>query len=317
MFQCIFVIIVMAILVFLGVYALGNPIDLLINPESDQQEIDAAMQRLGLDRPLHEQFYFYISNAIKGDLGNSFVHGEPAMKVIWERLPATMELAVFAMLIAIVIGIPFGMIAGLRPDAIFSKIIMGGSILGFSMPLFWIGLLLIMLFSVMLGWLPANGRGDVVLIFGIPLSFITWDGFVHLLLPAVSLSLFRAALIIRLARSGTREVLLMDYIKFARAKGLKHQRILFVHVLKNILIPIVTVVGMEFANFIAFAVVTETIFSWPGIGKLLIDSINLLDRPLIVAYLLMTVTMIVVINFIVDIVYSLLDPRIRLGEKAK
>jgi peptide/nickel transport system permease protein len=239
------------------------------------------------------------------------------MKVILERLPATVELAIFAMMLAIIIGIPCGMVAGLKPNALSSKLIMGGSVLGFSLPLFWIGLLLIMVFSVMLGWLPANGRGDVVRLFGIPVSFLTRDGLIHLILPAVNLSLFRAALIVRLARAGTREVLLTDYVKYARAKGLKRRRILYVHVLKNILIPIVTVVGIEFGHFIAFAVVTETIFSWPGIGKLLIDSINLLDRPLIVAYLLMTVTMIICINFIVDIVYSVIDPRIRLGEKAK
>jgi peptide/nickel transport system permease protein len=190
---------------------------------------------------------------------------------------------------------------------------MTGSILGFSLPTFWVGLILIMVFSVFLGWLPASGRGDTVDILGIPVSFLTWDGLTHLFLPALNLALFKMALVIRLARSGTREVLLQDYIKFARAKGLSDTRIICVHVLKNILIPVITVLGLELGNVIAFAVVTETVFAWPGIGKLLIDSISNLDRPVVVAYLLLTVTMFILINFIVDILYSVLDPRVRLG----
>jgi len=189
---------------------------------------------------------------------------------------------------------------------------MTGSILGFSLPTFWVGLIFIMLFSVSLGWLPASGRGETVDIFGVPVSFLTWDGFSHLFLPALNLALFKISLVIRLARSGTKEVLLQDYIKFARAKGLSNTRIVGVHVLKNILIPVITVLGLELGNVIAFAVVTETVFAWPGIGKLLIDSISNLDRPVVVAYLLMTVTMFILINFVVDILYSILDPRVRL-----
>jgi peptide/nickel transport system permease protein len=191
---------------------------------------------------------------------------------------------------------------------------MAGSILGFSLPTFWVGLMLIMVFAVMLGWLPAGGRGTTVDLMGTPVSFLTLDGLAHLVLPAINLALFKLSLVIRLARAGTREVLLQDYIKFARAKGLGMPRVIMVHVLKNILIPVVTVLGLELGSVIAFAVVTETVFAWPGMGKLLIDSIGNLDRPVVVAYLLLTVFMFIAINFVVDILYSVLDPRVRLAE---
>ena len=190
---------------------------------------------------------------------------------------------------------------------------MTGSILGFSLPSFWQGMMLVMIFSVWLGWLPSTGRGETVDFFGIPVSFFTASGLAHLVLPALNLALFKVSLVLRLTRTGVRETMPLDFVKFARAKGLTERRIVFVHVLKTILIPIVTVIGVEFGNIIAFAVVTETIFAWPGIGKLLIDSIMRLDRPVIVAYLLVVVTMFIVINFIVDVLYSVLDPRIRLA----
>jgi peptide/nickel transport system permease protein len=236
------------------------------------------------------------------------------VQLIFERMPATVELALCAMLMAIFLGIPLGLIAGMKPDAWFSKTIMAGSILGFSLPTFWVGLMLIMVFSVLLGWLPSTGRGHTTLLFGVPVSFLNWDGLTHLMMPALNLALFKLSLLIRLTRAGTREAMLQDYVKFARAKGLSMRRIVGVHVLKNILIPIVTVIGLEFGSLIAFAIVTETIFAWPGMGKLLIDSINVLDRPVIVAYVLIIVCMFVVINLVVDILYSLLDPRVRLAE---
>ncbi len=206
------------------------------------------------------------------------------------------------------------MYAGLRPHSLAGKAITAGSILGFSLPTFWVGLVLIMVFAVELGWLPSTGRGATVRVLGIETSLLTLDGLRHILLPALNLALFKMALVIRLTRAGTREVLPLDYIKCARAKGLSSRRIILVHVLKNIMIPIVTVIGLEFGSVIAFAVVTETIFAWPGIGRLIISSIGLLDRPVIVAYLLFTVMMFVVINLVVDILYSVLDPRIRFGE---
>jgi peptide/nickel transport system permease protein len=312
--QTIVVLFVMSLLVFMGVYAIGNPVDILINPQADQMEIARATAALGLDKPIWMQYGLFLRHALSGDLGNSFIHGAPALTLILERMPATLELAVTAMLIAIVLGIPLGLWAGLRPDALSGKTIMAASILGFSLPTFWVGLLLIMLFSVHLGWLPASGRGPTVDVFGVPLSIVSADGWKHIILPATNLALFKLALIIRLTRAGTREALSQDYVRFARAKGLSDSRVIGVHVLKNIMVPIVTVIGLEFGSLIAFAVVTESIFAWPGMGKLLIESINLLDRPVIVAYLLLTVTLYVAINLAVDIVYSTLDPRVRISE---
>ncbi len=312
--QSLVVVFVMSLLVFFGVNIVGDPIDMLINPEADQEDIEAAIRALGLDRPIHEQYWYFVVNALKGDLGRSFIFAEPALKLILQRMPATMELALTAMIMAIFVGIPLGVFAGLRPNSKVSKTIMAGSILGFSLPTFWVGLMFIMIFAVMLGWLPSTGRGETTSLFGIQVSFLTWDGLRHLLLPALNLALFKMSLVIRLARAGTREVALQDYIKFARAKGLSSSRVVLVHVMKNILIPVVTVLGLELGGVIAFAVVTETVFAWPGMGKLLIDSIQLLDRPVIVAYLMITVLMFIVINLVVDVIYSILDPRVRLKD---
>lgn len=314
-YQSAIVLLVMSLLVFVGVYAIGNPVDILISPEATPQEYEEAVKALGLDRPMWEQYGVFLSNALRGNLGNSFVFNEPALKLILQRMPATLELAFGAMLLAVLMGIPLGMIAGIKPQGWIGRTIMSGSILGFSLPTFWVGLILIMVFAVMLGWLPASGRGQTVDLFGIPVSFLTLDGLSHILLPAINLGLFKLSLTIRLTRAGTRENMQLDYVKFARAKGLSNVRVIGVHVLKNILIPVVTVLGLELGNVIAFAVVTETVFAWPGMGKLIIDSIGVLDRPIIVAYLLVTVTMFIVINFIVDVLYSILDPRVRLAEK--
>ena len=312
--QSLVVIFVMSLLVFFGVNIVGDPIDMLINPEADQADIEAAIHALGLDRPIHEQYWYFLVNALKGDLGKSFIFAEPALKLILQRMPATLELAFTAMFMAIFLGIPLGVFVGLRPNSKVSKTIMAGSILGFSLPTFWVGLMFIMIFAVMLGWLPSTGRGDTTSLFGIQVSFLNWDGLRHLLLPALNLALFNISLIIRLAGAGTREIALQDYIKFARAKGLSSTRVVLVHIMKNIMIPVVTVLGLELGGVIAFAVVTETVFAWPGMGKLLIDSIQLLDRPIVVAYLMITVLMFVVINLVVDILYSLLDPRVRLKD---
>ena len=314
--QSLFVLVVMAFLVFVGVYAIGNPVELLVNPQADAVERARATAALGLDKPFLEQFATFLGGAVRGDLGRSFVYNVPAIQLILDKLPATLELAAVAMVIAIVLGIPLGLIAGLKPHSAIGRGIMAGSILGFSLPTFWVGLVLIMVFSVQLGWLPPNGRGDTVLLLGVPVSFLTLDGLAHLAMPAFNLALFKLSLLVRLTRAGTREALLQDYVKFARAKGLPARRVIGVHVLKNILIPIVTVIGLELGSVIAFAIVTESIFAWPGTGKLLIDSINQLDRPVIVAYLLVIVTIFIAINFVVDVVYSLLDPRVRLGQAA-
>ena len=314
--QSLFVLVVMSFLVFLGVYAIGNPIELLVNPQADAVERARATAALGLDRPMLEQYGVFLSKAAHGDLGRSFVFNVPAIQLILQKLPATLELAFAAMVIAIAIGIPLGLVAGLRPHSYVGRTIMAGSILGFSLPSFWVGLVLIMVFSVQLGWLPPNGRGETVLLFGVPVSFLTWDGLRHLAMPALNLALFKLSLLVRLTRASTREAVLQDYVKFARAKGLSPRRVIGVHVLKNIMIPIVTVIGLELGSVIAFAIITESIFAWPGSGKLLIDSINQLDRPVIVAYLLVIVTIFIAINFVVDVLYSVLDPRVRLGAAA-
>ncbi|MEO3428987.1 ABC transporter permease [Pelagibius sp. CAU 1746] len=312
--QSLFVVAAMAVLVFIGVYAIGSPIDIMISPDADQAEMEAAIARLGLDKPLWEQFFIFVGNALQGDLGKSFVYSTDAVGLILSKLPATMELAMLALIFAVFIGVPLGMVAGLRPNSLAGKSIMTGSILGFSLPNFWQGMMLILLFAVVLKWLPSGGRGDTAELFGIPFSFLTLDGLSHMLLPAINLALFKTSLVIRLARAGTREAALQDYVKFARAKGLSPHRIVLVHIAKNIMIPVVTILGLELGSMIAFAVVTESVFAWPGMGKLLIDSINLLDRPVVVAYLMLTVFMFIIINFIVDMLYCVLDPRVRLSE---
>lgn len=310
--QSIVVLFVMSLIVFVGVNLVGDPVDMLINPEADQAEIDRVIRDLGLDRPVSEQYWYFVVNAFQGDLGRSFIFGEPALKLIIQRMPATMELALFSLLMAVVFGIPLGIYAGLKPSSKVSKTIMAGSILGFSMPTFWVGIILIMFFSVSLGWLPSTGRGEVTTYFGITSSIFTLDGLSHIFLPAFNLALFKLSSVIRLARAGTREVILQDYIKFARAKGVSESRVVRIHLLKNIMIPVITIIGLEFGSLIAFSTVTETVFAWPGMGKLIIDSIYNLDRPVVVAYLMIIVVIFVTLNLIVDILYSVLDPRVRI-----
>ena len=316
LFQAVFVVLAMTLIVFAGLHLMGNPVDVLISTEADQSERLRMIAQLGLDQPLWRQYFVFLSNAIHGDLGKSFVFNLSAIDLILQRMPATLELAFSALLLAIIIGIPLGLLAGLYPNAKLSRLIMTGSVLGFSLPTFWVGLMMIMVFSVYAGWLPSSGRGATVNVFGVEWSFLTWNGLQHLLLPALNLALFKISMVLRLTRAGVREVLMMDYVKFARAKGLPRRRIIGVHVMKNILIPIITVIGLEFGSTIAFSVVTESVFAYPGMGKLIIDSINTMDRPVIVAYLIVIVLFFVVINLVVDILYTILDPRLRLQEAA-
>jgi peptide/nickel transport system permease protein len=314
--QALLLVAAMSLLVFLGLFAIGNPVDMFVNPQADQAEIARTTAALGLDKPLWAQYAAFVRKAVGGDLGDSFVFGSSALGLILSRLPATLELAVVAMGVAVLLGIPLGLWAGLKPESLAGRVIMGASIVGFSLPTFWVGLMLIMVFAVQLQWLPASGRGDTGTLLGLPLSVLTADGWRHLLLPALNLALFKLSLIVRLTRSGTREALTQDYVRFARAKGLSGPRIVGVHVLKNVMVPIVTVIGMEFGSLLAFSVVTESIFAWPGMGKLLIDSITQLDRPVVVAYLMLVAVMYAAISFLTDVAYSLLDPRVRLGGAA-
>lgn len=315
MLQALLVVCLMSVIVFFGVNIVGDPIYMLVSPDADQADIEAAIARLGLDRPIWEQYVLFLKGAAQGDLGDSFIFGESALKLILQHMPATMELAFSALILAIVIGIPLGLYAGLYPDSRRSKGIMAASILGFSLPTFWVGLMLIMLFAVELRWVPATGRGDLGSFLGIQSSLLTPDGLSHIFLPALNLALLKISLAIRLTRAGVREAMGQDYVKYARAKGLSTRRIILVHVMKNIMIPVVTVMGLEFGSLIGFSVVTETIFAWPGMGKLLIDAILQLDRPVVVAYLMIIVLFFVLINLIVDIIYSILDPRVRLQDQ--
>lgn len=309
--QAAAVMVIISVLVFVGVFAIGNPIDVLIAPDATQDIRLDTIRRYGFDQPLWRQYLNFVTSLAHGDFGRSFVFNMPVLELILSRLPATLELTLAAVIGATIVGVPLGMYAGYRPDAAASRAIMGLSVLGFSVPTFWVGLLLIMAFAVELRWLPAGGRGDTVAILGVQWSVLTLNGWSHLLLPALTLSLFRMALMIRMARAGMREAMLSDYVRFARAQGLSDSKVIFGHVLKNISIPLVTVFGLELAATLAFAVVTETIFSWPGLGKLIIDSIQSLDRPVMVAYLMLVAFLFIMINFSVDIAYAALDPRVR------
>ncbi|AWN55245.1 ABC transporter permease [Methylobacterium sp. 17Sr1-1] len=314
--QAATVMLAMSMLVFAGVYAIGNPIDVLIGPDASQAVRAEVIARYGLDLPLWRQYLGFLDRLLHGDFGRSFVYGVPVLDLILVRLPATLELTLSAILIAVTVGVPLGMYAGYRPGSPAARAVMAASVVGVSVPTFWIGLILILVFAVWLGWLPAGGRGETVRVLGTEWSILTPDGLAHLVLPALNLALFKLALMIRLARAGTLEIMLGDTVKFARAAGLSEWAVLRHHVLRLIAIPLVTVLGLEFASTVAFAVVTETIFSWPGLGKLIIDSITSLDRPVMVAYLVLISLLFTLINLLVDLAYAALDPRLRRARSA-
>ncbi len=310
------VLLAVSLVVFLGLYAVGNPADILLPDDATAAERQTAIRSLGLDRPIWVQYGLFLKNALSGDLGTSFVYNTPSIELIFQRFPATLELALSALVIAVVLGVPLGLYAGLNPGTRLDQTIVTGSILGFSLPNFWQGLMLILVFSIGLGWLPSSGRGQTGSVLGIETSFATWDGIRHLILPATNLALFKLALVIRLTRAQVRETMPLDFVKFGRAKGLSSRRIIGVHVAKTIAAPIITVVAMELGSLIAFAVITESIFAWPGMGKLIIDSINRLDRPVVAAYLLVVTFMFIMINLAVDLLYTVLDPRVRMGGRS-
>ena len=311
-FQGLLMVLVASVLIFIGVYAIGDPMALLVPTDATTQTREAAARALGLDRPLYEQYLTFLTNALQGNLGVSFVFRENALTVILERLPATLELASAAMFLALVIGVPLGAVAGMAPGGLADRSLLIGSVLGLSLPTFWIGILLILFFAVELGLLPASGRGETVEVFGVALSFLTLDGLRHLILPALSLSLLPMAILGRLTRSGVIEALNLDFSRFARAQGNSRNQIVMRYVLRYISIPLVTVFGIYFGTLIAFTVVTESVFSWPGMGKLIIESIGQLDRPLVLAYMMLSIVLFMVINLVVDVLYCLLDPRVRL-----
>lgn len=302
----------MSLLVFFMIHVVGDPVDMLVNPESLPDEIERVRRDFGLDQPAYIQYWRFLTGALSGDLGNSYIFGRSALALMAERFPATLELALCSLVIAITIGLPLGIYAGLYPNGWITRIIMSVSIFGISIPTFWLGLMMIITFSVFLGWLPVSGRGETASFLGIESSIFTLEGLKHLIMPATNLALFKIAMVIRLSRAGTEEVMRLDFIKFARARGLSPSTIVRFHLLPNILVPIITVLAIEFGTLIAFATVTESIFAWPGLGKLLIDSIINLDRPVVVAYLLFVVTLFLILNLVVDIIYAALDPRVRL-----
>ena len=310
--QSIAVMLVMATLVFIGVYMIGDPAQLLVSADADQADIDRMRRILGLDQPLWHQFLTFLVNLSQGDLGWSFAYGEPALGLVFQRMPATLELVSVAMVMALSVGIPLGLYAGLHPERPMARLLMGTSIVGISIPSFWQALVLIFLLAVSLQVLPAGGRAEAVTVFGITSSLWTLDGWSHVFLPALNLALSQCTLIIRLVRTNVCEIALLDYIRFAWAKGLPRRRIVYVHSLRNTLVVLVTVIGLQLGSLIAYSVITETIFAWPGMGKLIIDSITRLDRPVTVAYLMVVVFIFITINLLVDILYTVIDPRIRL-----
>jgi peptide/nickel transport system permease protein len=306
-FHAFIVLFAVSLCVFFVMYKAGDPVQLLLPPDATQKQVEEMRRYLGLEKPFFVQYGIFLKNAVKGDVGKSFIYGQPALQVVMERLPATLELATFAMILAVFLGIPLGVIASINPGSKLSKGIMVFSLAGISVPTFWMGMILVLLFAVTWGILPSSGRANLPPF----MSFFSITGLKHLLMPGITLCLFQLALILRLTKSGMMEVLLQDYIKLARAKGLPQWIVILLHALKNTLIPVVTIIGIQFGELIAFTIVTETIFAWPGTGKLIIDSIQNLDRPVVVAYLMIVALIFVLINFTVDILYTFIDPRVR------
>ena len=304
----------MSVLVFVAVYAIGNPVTMLINPNAPPEAIQETIARLGLDQPLHVQYLRFLTQVLEGNLGVSYVSSQPALRLMLERFPATLELTLVAMAIATLIGVPLGLFAGYWPDAAAGRAIATLSIVGISLPGFWIGLMLITTLAIGAGLFPTGGRGPTAELLGLHSSLFTARGWHHVALPALNLSFFPLAMVIRLTMAGVKDNVRQNYIRFARAKGLSPARILIRYVLPSIAVPIVTVLGIVFGVLLAFGVVTETVFAWPGIGKLIIEAIRSSDRPVIIAYLLFTVVLFTAINIVVDIVCALIDPRISLAE---
>lgn len=310
--QMVLVLFVVSMVVFILTNYIGDPISILLPEDASEEEIQAAIERLGLDKPIYVQYWIFLKDITSGNFGKSYVFSRPALGLIIERIPATLEVVVTAVIIAILLAIPLGVYAGAFPKRRSSKVIMAGSILGISLPSFWVGMMMIYIFSVILGWMPASGRGEAIEVLGMRLSIFSVDGWRHIILPAFTLALGNIAMILRLTRAGMQENMRQDYVKFARAKGVSSKKVLFGHALKNALIPVITVFGVNIGTLIAFTTITETIYAWPGMGKLLIDSIYMADRPVIVAYLMLVAVIFVVINFAVDIIYTIIDPRIEL-----
>lgn len=308
--QMVVTLFIVSILVFVLANFIGDPVNMLVSPKAPPEVREQVREELGLNRPILEQYVSFVTNALKGDFGKSYIYKVDVLSLIAQRVPATLELVLVSVVLALVISIPLGVYAGAFPKRKSSTLVMGGSILGISLPSFFIGIMLIYIFSLKLHWFPSSGRGATIPFLGMNFSLFAPGGLKYIILPAFTLSVTNIASLVRLTRAGVMENMRQDYIKFARAKGVSTRKVLFGHTLKNALIPVITVFGMEIGSLIAFTTVTETIYSWPGLGKLLIDSINSVDRPVIVAYLILTTVLFVFINFVVDLLYTVIDPRI-------
>lgn len=302
-----------ALLAFVLFRYVGDPVSIMLGQDATDQDRIALRASLGLDQPAPIQFFHFVVNAVQGDFGLSLRQGQAVSKLLLERLPATLELSMAAAVLALAIGLPLGVFTALKRNGWLAQSILAISLLGVSLPTFLIGILLILVFSVTLGWLPSYGRGEVVQIGWWSTGLLTWDGWKHLILPAITLSLFQLTLVLRLVRSEMLEVLRSDYIKFARARGLRKRTIHFGHALKNTLVPVITITGLQLGGIIAFAIVTETVFQWPGMGLLFIQAVQFADVPVMAAYLCMIALVFVCINLIVDLLYFAVDPRLRSG----
>ena len=292
----------------------GDPVSLMLPPEATGADRDAMRQALGLDQPFYVQFATFLSNAVQGNFGISLRLGRPVSTLLAERLPATLELAFTASIIALALGIPGGVYTALRRDSWISRAMLTTSLVGVSLPNFLIGIFLILIFAVWLGLLPSFGRGDTVQLGFWSTGLLTKSGLKALVLPAVTLGFFPLTLVMRLVRSEMLEVLRTDYIKFARARGLSDRTVHFGHALKNTLVPVITIVGLQLGGIIAFAIITETVFQWPGMGLLIIQAIQFADVPVMAAYLCLIGLIFVVINLIVDMLYYVVDPRMRVSQ---
>lgn len=305
--------VVVAFVAFLLFQYVGDPVVFLLGQDAKPEQIRQLRADLGLDRPFFVQFWHFLINAVQGEFGLSLRQGAKVSRLILERLPATLELSIVAAILALVIGLPMGVYAALRRGSFMSQSMMALSLLGVSLPTFLIGILLILVFSVWLGWLPSFGRGDTVNLWGWTTGLLTRDGWVHMVLPAITLAVFQLTLIMRLVRSEMLEVLRTDYIKFARARGLSDRAIHFGHALRNTLVPVITITGLQLGSLIAFAIITESVFQWPGMGLLFIQAVTYADIPVMAAYLCLIALIFVTINLIVDLLYFAVDPRLRVS----
>ncbi|MFZ9296706.1 MAG: ABC transporter permease [Hylemonella sp.] len=309
--QAAWVMLAVAFIAFLLFQYVGDPVLFMLGQDVTPEKVIELRAELGLDQPFFVQFYHFIANAVAGDFGISLRLGGKVSTLIANRLPATLELAVAAALLALLIGIPLGVYVALHRHSALSKLLMTASLVGVSLPTFLIGILLILIFAVWLGWLPSFGRGEVVQLWGWSSGLLTIDGLKHLVLPALTLSFFQLTLVMRLVRAEMLEVLRTDYIKFARARGLSERVIHFQHALRNTLVPVITVTGLQLGSLIAFAIITETVFQWPGMGLLFIQAVTYADIPVMAAYLCLISLIFVTINLVVDLLYFWVDPRLR------